>query len=117
MGMAGALVALVIDRRRELSLLRFLGASLGQIRALIFFEAGLLGLISNAVGLLLGFVLALILIYVINRQSFGWTFQFHWPGALLFGALSMIYAATLASAWFPARVATRLNPIEVIHEE
>ena len=117
MGMAGALVALVIDRRRELSLLRFLGASLGQIRALICFEAGLLGLISNAVGLLLGFVLALILIYVINRQSFGWTFQFHWPGALLFGALSMIYAATLASAWFPARVATRLNPIEVIHEE
>ncbi|MCW5963939.1 MAG: ABC transporter permease [Bryobacterales bacterium] len=117
MGMAGALVALVIDRRGELSLLRFLGASKGQIRGLIYFEAGLLGLISNTVGLALGFALALILIYVINRQSFGWTFQFHWPGMLLLGALSLIYAATLASAWFPARVATRLNPIEVIHEE
>lgn len=117
MGMAGALVALVIDRRRELSLLRFLGASKGQIRGLIYFESGLLGLLSNAVGLALGFALALILIYVINRQSFGWTFQFHWPGMLLLGALSLIFAATLASAWFPARVATRLNPIEVIHEE
>lgn len=117
MGMAGALVALVIDRRRELSLLRFLGASQGQIRRLIYFEAGLLGLLSNAVGLALGFALALILIYVINRQSFGWTFQFHWPGMVLLGALSLIYAATLASAWFPARVATKLNPIEVIHEE
>lgn len=117
MGMAGALVALVIDRRRELSLLRFLGASKGQVRALIYFEAALLGLISNAVGLALGFALAFILIYVINRQSFGWTFQFHWPGWLLAGALTLIYLATLASAWFPARTATRLNPIEVIHEE
>jgi putative ABC transport system permease protein len=117
MGMAGALVALVIDRRRELSLLRFLGASQPQIRSLIYFEAGLLGLVSNAVGVVLGFALAFILIYVINRQSFGWTFQFHWPGPLLLGALSLIYAATLASAWFPARTATRLNPIEVIHEE
>jgi putative ABC transport system permease protein len=117
LGMAGALVALVIDRRRELSLLRFLGASTQQVKRLIYFEAGLLGLLSNAVGLALGFALALILIYVINRQSFGWTFQFHWPGMLLLAALSLIYAATLASAWFPARVATRLNPIEVIHEE
>jgi putative ABC transport system permease protein len=117
MGMAGALVALVIDRRRELSLLRFLGASQGQVRALIYFEAGLLGIVSNAVGVALGFALAFILIYVINRQSFGWTFQFHWPGPLLLGALTLIYAATLASAWFPARTATRLNPIEVIHEE
>jgi putative ABC transport system permease protein len=117
MGMAGALIALVIDRRRELSLLRFLGASKRQVRALIYFEAALLGLISNAVGLALGFALAFILIYVINRQSFGWTFQFHWPGSLLAGALTLIYLATLASAWFPARTATRLNPIEVIHEE
>lgn len=117
MGMAGALLAMVIDRRRELGMLRFLGASQQQVRRLIYFEAAFLGLLSNAAGLLLGFALALILIYVINRQSFGWTFQFHWPGMLLMGALSLIYAATLASAWFPARAATRLNPIEVIREE
>ncbi|MCZ2156017.1 MAG: ABC transporter permease [Bryobacterales bacterium] len=117
MGMAGALVALVIDRRRELSVLRFLGASTAQIRSLVYFEAGLLGLLSNVVGLVLGFALSLILIYVINRQSFGWTFQFHWPGRLLLGALTLVYAATLASAWYPGRLAARLNPIEVIHEE
>lgn len=117
MGVAGALATLVIDRRRELSVLRFLGASTGQIRSLVYFEAGLLGLLSNAAGLALGFALSLILIYVINRQSFGWTFQFHWPGGLLLSALTLIYAATLASAWYPGRLATRLNPIEVIHEE
>jgi putative ABC transport system permease protein len=117
LGVAGALLALVIDRRREMGLLRFLGASAGQIRKLVVFEAGLLGLLANGIGLTLGYVLSLILIYVINVQSFGWTIQFHWPVALLVGAITLIYTATLLSALYPARMAVRLNPIEVIHEE
>src|SRR5207247_4387631 len=71
MGVAGALLALVIDRRRELGLLRFLGASTGQLRKLILTEAGLLGLLANVSGVVLGFFLSLILIFVINKQSFG----------------------------------------------
>ncbi len=117
MGIAGALLALVIDRRRELGLLRFLGASAIQIRRLLFFEAGLLGLLANALGLGLGAVLSLILIFVINKQSFGWTIQFHWPAALLAAGLTLVYAATVLAAWLPARTAARLKPIEVVHEE
>jgi putative ABC transport system permease protein len=117
MGMAGALLALVIDRRREIGVLRFLGASTGQIRRLILTESGLIGLLSNVVGLALGSVLSLILIYVINKQSFGWTFQFHWPVALLLGALTLIYVAAIVAGIYPARTAARLNPIEVMHEE
>jgi len=117
MGIAGALLALVIDRRRELGLLRFLGAAAGQVRKQILVEAGLLGLLSNLVGLALGFVLSLVLIYVINRQSFGWTIRFHWPVAILLGAISLVYAATLLAGLYPARVAVRLNPLEAVHEE
>ena len=117
MGIAGALLALVIDRRRELGLLRFLGASTGQIRKMILVEAGVLGLLSNLAGLALGFVLSLVLIYVVNKQSFGWTIQFHWPVAVLAGALSVVYLATVLAGLYPARIATRLNPIEVVHEE
>jgi len=117
MGVAGALLALVIDRRREFGLLRFLGGAQSQVRRIILFEAGLLGLFANAVGLLLGFFLSLLLIFVINKQSFGWTIQFHWPVGVLVGALSLVYLATLAAALYPARVAAQLNPIEVIHEE
>ncbi|HEV2492845.1 MAG TPA: FtsX-like permease family protein [Terriglobia bacterium] len=117
MGIVGALLALVIDRRRELGLLRFLGGAAGQIRRLILFEAGLLGLLANLAGLALGFLLSLILIYVINKQSFGWTIQFHWPVAVLVSALSLVYAATVAAGLYPARLAMRLRPIEVIHEE
>jgi putative ABC transport system permease protein len=117
MGVAGALLALVIDRRREFGLLRFLGGARGQLRRVILFEAGLLGLLANISGLVLGVLLSLLLIFVINKQSFGWTIQFHWPVAVLLGALSVVYVATVMAALYPARIATQLSPIEVIHED
>ncbi len=116
-GVGSALLALVIDRRREFGLLRFFGAANDQIRRIILFEAGLLGAVANVAGIALGVVLSLLLIYVINKQSFGWTIQFHWPAAVLPGALAVVYIATILSGLYPARIATRLVPIEVIHEE
>ena len=97
--------------------MRFLGGAQAQLRRIILFEAGLLGLLANVVGLVVGVFLSLLLIFVINKQSFGWTIQFHWPVAVLLGTLSLVFAATVISALYPARVATRLNPIEVIHED
>ena len=117
MGVAGALLALVIDRRRELGLLRYLGASSLQIRKMILAEAGLIGLLSNIAGLCLGILLSLILTFVINKQSFGWTIRFHWPIAVLLGGISVIWLATLLAGCYPARIAVRLNPVEVIHED
>jgi putative ABC transport system permease protein len=117
MGVAGALLALVIDRRREFGLLRFLGGAQAQLRRIVLFEAGLLGLLASVAGLIVGVLLSLLLIFVINKQSFGWTIQFHWPVAVLLGSFSLIFAVTVLSALYPARVAARLNPIEVIHEE
>ena len=102
MGVAGALLALVIDRRREFGLLRFLGGATAQLRRVILFEAALLGLLANVAGLILGVLLSLLLIYVINKQSFGWTIQFHWPIAVLLGAITLVYAATVIAAIYPA---------------
>jgi putative ABC transport system permease protein len=117
MGVAGALLALVIDRRRELGLLRYLGASSAQLRKLTLTEAGLLGLLANVSGVILGSVLSLILIFVINKQSFGWTIRLHWPVAVLLGATSVVFLATILAGHYPARIAIRLSPIEVVHEE
>jgi putative ABC transport system permease protein len=116
-GVAGALLAVVIDRRRELGLLRFLGAAASQVRKLIVVEEGLLGLLATFAGVVQGLTLSLILIFVINKQSFGWTIRFHWPVAVLVGALSVVYIATVLAGLYPANVAVRLNPIEVVHEE
>ncbi len=116
-GIAGALLSIVIDRRREFGILRIIGASTAQIRKLILMEAGLIGLLANIVGLALGFTLSLVLIFVINKQSFGWTIQFHWPVRVLLSALSLVYVATILAGIYPGRIAQRLNPIEVVHEE
>ena len=116
-GVAGALLSIVIDRRREFGVLRYLGSTSGQIRKLILFEAGLIGILANVLGLALGYVLSLVLVYVINKQSFGWTIQFHWPGTVLPGSLVLVYVATVLAGLFPARLAVRLDPMEVVHEE
>jgi putative ABC transport system permease protein len=117
LGIAGALLAVIIDRRREFAILRFLGAAQPQVRNIILCEAGLLGLMANGIGLILGTLLSLILIFVINKQSFGWTIQFHWPVALLLAALTGVYVCTVLAGLYPARTATQMNPIEVIHED
>jgi putative ABC transport system permease protein len=116
-GISGALISIVIDRRREFGVLRFLGASSAQLRKLILIEAGLIGIFANVLGLALGLVLSLLLVFVINKQSFGWTIQFHWPVAVLLASITVVYAAAVLAGLFPARLAVRLDPIEVVHEE
>ncbi len=117
LGAANSLLALVLDRRRELGLLRYLGASTAQLRGVVLLEAAFLGLLAIVLGLALGFALSLLLVFVVNKQSFGWTIQFHPPMDLLAGALMLVWCVTVLAALYPARVAARLNPIEVIHEE
>src|SRR2546426_372419 len=117
LGLSGGPLALVVYRPPEAGLLPFLGAATGQVRKLILVEAGLLGLLANLAGMALGFALSLILIFVINKQSFGWTIRFHWPVEILLGALTVVYVATVLAGLYPAQVAVRLNPLEVVHEE
>jgi len=107
----------VLDRRRELGLLRYLGASVAQIRGMILTEAAFLGLLAVLLGLALGFALSLLLVFVVNKQSFGWTIQFHPPTGLLAAALLLVWCVTVVAGLYPARIAARLNPIDVIHEE
>jgi putative ABC transport system permease protein len=117
LGAANSLLALVLDRRREIGLIRYLGADRGQVRKMILTEAGLLGLLAGLLGLVLGTALSLVLIYVVNKQSFGWTIQFHPPVLLLGGALLLVWAFTVLAGVYPARFASRLEPAEVVHEE
>ena len=117
LGAANSLLALVLDRRREIGLIRYLGAATGQVRRMILMEAGLLGLLAGSLGLALGMALSAVLIYVVNKQSFGWTIQFHPPVLLLAGALLLVWAVTVLAGVYPARFASRLQPADVIHEE
>ena len=107
-GVAATLLTLTLERRRELALLRLVGANRGQIRRMVVIEAALLGMLSQGIGLPVGVVLSLILIYVVNVQSFGWTIQFHLPLGFLAQSTVLIAVTTALAGLYPARLATRL---------
>jgi len=117
LGVATTLAALTIERRAELSMLRFVGASRQQVRAVIVMESGVVGVLGTVIGLALGGVLSMLLVYVINFQSFGWTIQFALPGAFLVQSAVTVIATTLAAGFYPATLALRIRPIEGIRAE
>jgi putative ABC transport system permease protein len=117
LGIINTLVTSVVERRRELATLQALGSSPGQVTALILWEAGYLGLLGTGMGLVGGCALALILIRVINRQSFGWTIQVSWPFGLMAEVAALALIASLLAGFWPARWAARQPLVEGLRYE
>ncbi len=110
LGVATTLVTLILDRKAELALLRWAGAEQWQIRKMVIIEAALLGAVSQGLGVVAGVLLSLILVFVINVQSFGWTIQFHLPVGFLLQSSLLILLATTVSGIYPAFRAGRMPP-------
>ena len=108
LGVATTLVTLILDRKPELALLRWAGAEQRQIRRMVVIEAALLGAVSQGLGVIAGILLSLILVFVINVQSFGWTIQFHLPAGFLLQSSLLILLATAVSGIYPAYRAGRM---------
>ena len=117
LGMAEALMNLVFDRRTELAFLRMLGASARQIRRLVLLQSGLLGALASLMGFGLGAVWSQVLLRVIHKQSFGWGLPLHWPWSFLATALGIMLVASVGAGLYPARMAARLAPIEVLRAD
>jgi putative ABC transport system permease protein len=116
-GLSSNLASRVLARRRELGMLRHVGMTRGQVSAMLTAE----GLLTSAVGLLvglgLGWLISLILIHVVNRQSFHWGMTLHMPWlALAAFALVMLAVATLAAA-LTSRQAMRGDVVRAVRED
>ena len=79
-------------------------------------EAGFLGLVSLVVGLVVGLALSLILIFVVNVQSFGWTIQFHVPAGFLLQTSLLVLATTVVAGLYPGWLAGRLTMSDLFGE-
>lgn len=117
LGVISTLIALILERRREIAVLGFLGATRAQIRRMIVIEALMIGAVAQAIGIAVGAMLSLILIYVINVQSFGWTIQFHFPLAFLVESSLLILAASALAALYPAARAVNIKAAQFAREE
>jgi putative ABC transport system permease protein len=103
LGVAGSLTALILQRGREIGVLRAVGALKRQVRVMVLVESGLLGAIGALLGCVAGVALSAILVHVINKQFFGWTVRWTLdPWTFAQAVLLMVVTACLAGL-APAR--------------
>ena len=102
-GLSANFAARVLARRHEFGVLRHLGMSRTQIGAMLALEGLIVAAMAAVIGLVLGAVISVILVYVVNRQSFHWSMEMHWP----LGALAAFFAALLAAAVLTAVLSGR----------
>jgi putative ABC transport system permease protein len=117
LGVISTLITLILERRGEISVLGFLGATRRQIRRMVVIESLLIGGVSQAIGIIIGWMLSLVLIYVINVQSFGWTIQFHLPLGFIAQSTLLILLVTALAGLYPAAQAARVEAVRFAREE
>ena len=117
LGIINTLAALILERTRELALLRISGMSRGQLRTMLVLESTIIGIASTISGIVMGYALSWVLIYVINKQSFGWTIEFHTPVALISASLAITFLSSALAGFVPARLASRIDVAEAIKAE
>jgi putative ABC transport system permease protein len=109
LGIFLSLSILVAERRREISILRAVGASRRQIEELVLWEAAIIGLLGSLLGIVAGLVLAAVLSFVINVSFFGWTITWATPWGLLLWLPVAVILAALVAGYAPARQAAQLD--------
>jgi putative ABC transport system permease protein len=117
LGVVSTLFALVLERRREIGLMRYLGLRTRDVRMMIYYEAAFIGLLGGIMGVIVGVLLSLLLIFVINRQAFGWLIELHMPYDFLLEAIGLVVVAAIVAGVYPAGVAARIRTAEAVRAE
>jgi putative ABC transport system permease protein len=117
LGVLSALLSIELERARELAILRALGFAPRELVATLLAQTGLLGAAAGFTAAPIGVVLAILLVHVINRRSFGWTMDFVLtPGALVAG-LALAVSAALLAGIYPALRTVRIGLGSALREE
>jgi len=116
-GVLSAMMSLQLDKRRQLGILRAIGLTGKQLWALVTLETGLMGAVAGLFAMPTGYVLSLILIYIINRRSFGWTLQMHVAPEPFLQAFAIALAASLLAGIYPAWRILQRKTAEAIRYE
>ncbi len=116
-GVAATFSAQAIARTREFGMLRHVGVTRGQVLRILALEGALATGHALLVGLVTGLLVSLVLILVVNRQSFHWTMDFAAPTVLIASlSLALLLCATVTAA-LAGRRATGISPLRAVHED
>lgn len=116
-GMTSSFAALAWSRRREFGVLRFLGFRRGEVLRLLALEGATAGSIGALLGLASGSAMSLVLIHVVNRQSFHWSMEVHWPVAGLAALLGAVVILCAAGARASGALAVRREAVLAVKDD
>jgi putative ABC transport system permease protein len=111
------LYALVSERRADLALLSAVGAGARQIASVVCLQAGVLGLLGALGGVICGLVIGVVVVKVVNLQSFGWTLAFVQPWGTMLSTILVVAVACTVSGLLPARATLSARPGMELREE
>ena len=116
-GIFSTLMSLQLERGREFAVLRATGMTPWQLGRLTLLETGLMGLLAGACSMPLGFVLAWVLVHVINVRSFGWTLQIALEPRFFIQSLLIAVGAAVLAGLYPAQRLARMTISEALRQE
>jgi putative ABC transport system permease protein len=116
-GLSSAVGAIVLARRREFGVLRHLGMTRREIGAMLAAEGAMLSGLGVAAGLALGGAISLILVHVVNRQSFHWSMDLHAPWGLLAALSAALVLLASLTSWWSGREATGIAAVRAVKED
>lgn len=116
-GVFSALLAIQLERTRELGVLKAVGVTPAQLRGIVLGETAMVGTVAGLYALPVGTVLALLLIEVINRRSFGWGMDLTLDGGVFITGIAIALTAALLAGIYPAARMASIQPAEALRSE
>ncbi len=121
LGIINTLVMAILERRREIGILKALGATDRDVRSLFFAEAGAMGLFGGFFGVALGWLIGSALTWgttiYLHRQNLPGVKISYIPWWLALGAIAFAIIVSLVAGLYPAARAARLNPVDALRYE
>ena len=116
-GILSALMSLQLEQAREYGVMRATGMTAQQLTRFALLQTGFMGLVAGLLALPVGLAMSLVLTFVINLRSFGWTMQFLPQPEHFVEALAVAVGAALLAGAYPAWLLGRLKPADALRRE
>ncbi|HEY2604667.1 MAG TPA: FtsX-like permease family protein [Paraburkholderia sp.] len=116
-GVAATFSAQTLARAREFGMLRHVGVTRTQVLAILALEGGMLTACGIAMGFVLGFAISLILVFVVNPQSFHWSMSLHVPWTVLGTVALVMLVSSCSTAVIAGRSAVSVDAVRAVKED
>jgi putative ABC transport system permease protein len=121
LGIVNTMVMSILERTREIGVMKAVGAGDGDVKRIFFFESGAIGLLGGAAGCLLGWATSLVINRIVNvyaaRQGMPPVDYFAFPAWIFLGAVGFAVLVSLAAGVYPARRAARIDPVVALRHD